>query len=306
MTSTVALLLATVLSSPADDAEPPGGRFARDDRPVKVVVIAGSIGAYQKDPYHRRLAKVCANIEVENLSKAAIGALAMKKRFRDLVLNNPRLRPKDGDEGEYWVMLGAGINNLYAPESANHHFKNLIVLAHMEGMKVVALSPSPWGSDRSKKHAGLDGLRRKQATHLVTDFLLGRLDARTALGKYADKRPAGADGEWVALERPDIAVDLYDSDLRDRDAALRDADALRAALEKDRAWNRAHEGDDEATRAAALGADAKAAAEVPRWFMKPELRAFDDVHPNTKGHRIIARTTCPLLPERWACDCSAL
>jgi lysophospholipase L1-like esterase len=48
------------------------------------------------------------------------------------------------------------------------------------------------------------------------------------------------------------------------------------------------------------------AADVPRWFMKPDYQAFDHVHPNEEGHRIIAEVTCPKLPASWGCDCSKL
>jgi hypothetical protein len=273
---------------------------------VKVVVIAGSVGAWPKAPYHERLADVCANIEVQNLSKTGIGAFAMKQRFKEQVLDNRSIAPKTAEGEEYWVLLAAGVNNLYAPETANHHLKNIIVLAHMAGMKAVVLSPTPWGSAKDKRHAGLEGLRRRDATHLVTDFLLGRLPAQAALGTKAAQRPAGAAAPWDPLERPDVAIDLFDSPLRDKAATPRDIAALRKALLADRRWRDAHADDDDATRNAALEVDAKRASEVPQWFMQPHLRAFDGVHPNMDGHRIMASVACPLLPKSWGCRCDAL
>lgn len=301
------LLSIAVAASASAEAGSSGWSFRKADKPVKVVVIAGSIGAYAKDPYHERLQTVCSAIEVKNLSKTGIGAFAMKQRFRDEALKNSKIDPKTAPKGEeYWVMLSAGANNLYAPQTANHHLKNIIVLGHMAGWKTVALSTTPWGSDKDKKHAGADGLRRRDATQLVADFLLGRLTPAAAFGDKASDRPAGATGDWDPLEVPDVAVDLYDSDLRDKTAAARDVEAMRKALQKDRAWMRAHEGDDEATRNAALEADAKRAAEVPQWFMKPKLRGFDNVHPNTDGHRVMAKTICPKLPASWGCSCDKL
>ena len=301
------LLSIAVSASASAETSAAGWQFQKADKPVKVVVIAGSIGAYAKDPYHERLEGVCSAIEVKNLSKTGIGAFAMKQRFRDEVLKNPKVDPeKAAGSEEHWVMLSAGMNNLYAPQTANHHMKNLMVLAHMAKWKVVAFTPTPWGSDKDKKHDGLDGLRRLDATKLVADFLLGRLKPQEALGDKASQRPAGATGAWDPLEVPDLAVDLHDSDLRDKGAALRDQAKLRAALEKDRTWMRAHEADDEATRSAALDADAKRAAEVPQWFMTPKLLAFDNLHPNTDGHRIMAKTICPKLPKSWSCSCEKL
>lgn len=300
-----ALLSVVFAASSAAEAEAPGWRFSKADKPVKVVVIAGSIGAYARDPYHARLQDVCSAVEVKNLSKTGIGAFAMKQRFRDEVLKNPSIDPK-AEGQEYWVLLSAGTNNLYAPQTANHHLKNLMVLGHMAGIRTVALSPTPWGSEKDRKHAGLEGLSRRDASQLVTDFLLGRLEPAQALGDKASERPAGVAGAWDPLEVPDIAVDLYDSPLRDSDAAARDVEAMRAALEKDRSWTRAHAADDAVTREAALAADARRAAEVPQWFMKPKLRGFDGVHPNTDGHRVIAQTVCSKLPESWSCDCAKL
>lgn len=304
------LTLATLVTASAAEAEmgePGSWRFRDDTKPIKVAVVAGSVGAYQKNPFHQQLERVCENIEVKNLSETGIGALAMKQRFRDQVLKNPHVQPKKAEEGqEYWVMLASGVNSIGMPNSTNHHLKNLIVLAHINDMKAVALSPTPWGSDKSSKHRGLEGLERRRNTQLVTDYLTGKLTAKEALGSHASKRPAGADAPWVDIELPDIGINLYDSLLRDRGAELRDVEKLEEALRKDRGWHKAHADLSEEAREAQLNADAQEAAEVPRWFMKAEYQAFDDVHPNTEGHQIMAELTCPSLPLNWGCDCGDL
>jgi hypothetical protein len=303
--SLVALLAASAGESEEDG--PANWRFRDDTRPIKVSVIAGSVGAFPQAPYHQRLEKVCKNVEVKNLSKTGIGAFAMKQRFRDQVIKNSNVQPKKAAEGEeYWVFVASGVNSIGMPMSTNHHLKNLIVLAHINDMKAVALSPTPWGSEGQSKHRGLEGLKRRKATQLVTDFLTGKLDAEEALGEHASKRPAGASAKWDPIELPDIAVNVYDSPLRASDGKLRDLDKVRAELEGDRQWQRDHADLDETARAAALEADAKLASEIPRWFMKPKYKAFDDVHPNTDGHRIIAEQVCPKLPANWGCDCAAL
>ena len=106
-------------------------------------------------------------------------------------------------------------------------------------------------------------------------------------------------------ELADIPVDLYDSPLRDSEAPLRDVDAMKKALSADRSWKRAHAEMDEAARAAALDADAREAAEVPRWFMKEQYRSFDHIHPNVDGHQVIVDVACPSLPASWGCSCSS-
>lgn len=302
------VLLAAVLSAlatTADDAEVGTWNFRKADKPIKVTLLAGSVGAYQKGNYAKRLADVCENVELKNISKTGLGAFPLKQHFRKQVLENRHLNVRSRDD-EQWLIIHSGLNSIGMPKSTNHHLKNIVVLAKRAGMKVVALSPTPWGSDGSKSFKGLDGLQKRDSTQLVTDFIMGRLSPSQALGTHAEKRPDGADADWVGLEIPDVRVDLYDSPLRDADAELRDLDKLKALLLKDRSWVKEHAEQDETQRQAWLDSDAQRAAEVPRWFMKPSLRAFDHIHPNAEGHLIIAQTTCPSVPASWGCDCSAL
>lgn len=282
---------------------PPTWRFKQKDRPVKVVVLAGSIGAWPKQPYAERLAAMCTNVEVRNLSKVGFGALQLKQRFRQQFLDNPYVNLRD-PELEYWLVFQGGLNSVGTPERTNHDIRELFTLAHARGLKVVAFSLTPWGDDSDpKRWAGAAGLRYLRATRTVVDFVLGALEPREALGDYVGKRSAGKDAPWQPDELPDVAVDLYRSPLRAEAAPLRDIEAMRAALAKDGLWKRQHAGLDEAARSAALDADAAEAAEVPRWFLRTELRSFDHIHPNAEGHRVIAETACPRLPASWGCTC---
>jgi hypothetical protein len=282
---------------------PPTWRFKQKDRPVKVVVLAGSIGAWPKQPYAERIAAMCSNVEVRNLSKVGYGALQLKQRFKQQFLDNPYVNLRD-PELEYWLVFQGGLNSVGTPERTNHDIRELFTLAHARGLKVVALSLTPWGDDSdAKRWRGIAGLRYLRATRTVVDFVLGTLTPRQALGEYVSKRRAGADAPWQPEELPDVAVDLYRSALREASAPLRDVEAMRAALAKDALWKRQHAGLDEEARAAALEADAAEAAEVPRWFLRADLRSFDHIHPNTEGHRLIAETACPRLPASWGCAC---
>lgn len=285
---------------------PPTWRFKQKDRPVKVVVLAGSIGAWPKQPYAQRLAEMCKNVEVRNLSKVGFGAFQLRQRFKQQFLDNPYVNLKD-PELEYWLVFQGGLNSVGTPERTNHDIRELFLLAHARGLKVVALSLTPWGDEKSdaKRWAGAAGLRYLRATRRVVDFVLGALAPREALGEFAGRRPAGAEAPWQPEELPEVAVDLYRSALRDEAAELRDVEAMRAALAKDGPWKREHAGLDEGAREAALAADAAEAAEVPRWFLRAELRSFDHIHPNAEGHRLIAEAACPSLPESWGCTCPA-
>jgi len=133
--------------------------------------------------------------------------------------------------------------------------------------------------------------------------VMGRLSPAEALGSFTAKRKVGADAPWDPTEVPDIGVDLYDSALRDSDAPLRDLDEMRVLLTKSKVWQRAHADLDELQRQTKLESDAQDAAEIPRWYLREELRAFDHIHPNADGHRVIAETICPEMPASWGCTC---
>lgn len=300
-----ATALAATPPIPESEEPPPSWTWKQDDKPVKVAVIAGSVGAFHGDSFHKRLGAVCENVEIRNLSKTGIGALQMKQRFRGQVLKNRRI--KFDEEGiETWVLMATGLNSIGMPEMTNHYVKGLVELAHGKGMKTVVLSPTPWGKDRSSKFKDLEGLTRRNWTQKVVDYVSGHGTPEVSLGRYTAKRTDGAEGAWTLAETVDVGVDLYDSALRDTEAELRDVDRMRRLLEKDRTWKKAHADLDPEAYEAALAADAQRAAEVPQWFMKPELRGFDYIHPNAEGHRVMAQVTCPSLPESWGCACDGV
>ena len=319
-----ALLLAALAPAPARAEEPaadpaadlaevpeppPTWTFKDPTRPVKVVVLAGSIGAWPRLPYAERIAQLCRNVEVKNLSKTGYGALQLKLRFRQQVLDNRRLAlGAKGDPSEYWLVFQGGLNSVGMPESTNHHMRELYVLAHKRGFRVVGLTLTPWGDDGDRRRwAGLEGLRYLRFTRTIVDYVLGALSPREALGDFVHKREAGADAPWQPDELPDVAIDLYRAPwLRSAEAPLRDPAPLRRALERDPAWKKAHAHLGDAERAAALDAAAADAAAIPRWYLRPELRSFDHIHPNAEGHRRIAELACPALPASWGCECPPL
>ncbi len=266
-------------------------------------MLAGSIGAWPKQPYADRLQSMCKSIEVKNLSKVGFGAMQLRQRFKRQVLDRlPSLRP--GSE-ELWLVFQGGLNSVATPERTNHDIREMFVLAHRRGFQVVGLSLTPWGDESDKRWAGIAGLRYLRATTKVVDFVVGTLTPAEALGDYVRARTGGAEAAWQPEELADVAVDLYRANLRNDGAALRDVVALTTALQKDRGWQAAHAKLDEAARAEALRADAAKAAEIPRWFLREELRSFDHIPPNAEGHRHIAEIACPRLPESWGCECPA-
>jgi lysophospholipase L1-like esterase len=292
------------VAAPAPVEPPPTWRFKLADRPVKVVVLAGSIGAWPKQPYAERLQKLCKHVEVKNLSKVGFGAGQLRQRFRQQVLDRlPQLK-QPGQE--HWLVFQGGLNSVGTPERTNHDIREMFVLAHARGFKVVGLSLTPWGDESDKRWVGAGGLRYLRATTRVVDFVLGALSPREALGDYARQRRAGADAGWEPEERADVAVDLYRSALRATEAPLREHEALARALERDRAWKAAHAELAPDAQVAALAVEAAAAAQIPRWFLREELRSFDHIHPNAEGHRLIAEATCPKLPASWGCECPTL
>lgn len=290
-----------VAEEPAPEP-PPTWRFRHEDKPVKVVVLAGSIGAWPRQPYAEQIEGLCANVEVRNISKTGLGAWALKQRFQQQVTDNKYLR-WNVEGQEHWLVFGGGLNSVGNPKGTNHHMRRLFELAHRRGMKVVGLTLTPWGDDRDKRWRDVNALRSRRTTQAVVDFMMGRLTPEQALGALASKRRVAADAPWDPTELPDVSIDLYDSPLRDRSAPLRDLDQMRTVLAKSKQWQRAHDELDELQRQTKLEADARELAEAPRWFMREELRSFDHIHPNTDGHRLMAETMCPSLPESWGCSC---
>ncbi|HET6582145.1 MAG TPA: SGNH/GDSL hydrolase family protein [Nannocystaceae bacterium] len=311
MSFVVALALASTPShaqepTPVEEPAPtPRWRFKQADKPVKVVVLAGSIGAFPKQPYAKEIARLCKNVEVHNLSKVGEGAWGLERRFRDQVLENPHLRLRD-EAQEHWLLYGGGLNSVGTPHSTNKHMRDLFVMAHEHGFEVVALSLTPWGDVADKRWRGHKGLEYKRVTQAVVDYTMKRTTPEQALAGYARKRPGGSAAAWEPRELPDVAVDLYDSPLRDRDATPLDLDAARESLARDKTWKQLHAKLDDAARAARLEQDAKAAAELPKWFMRKELRSFDHIHPNAEGHRLMAAVACPSLPASWGCTCEPI
>ncbi|MFV8750493.1 hypothetical protein ACNOYE_08065 [Nannocystaceae bacterium ST9] len=281
---------------------PPTWRFKKADRPIKVMVLAGSIGAWPKKPYAEHIQTMCSKVEVKNLSKVGEGAWALRKRFASQVVENGYVNLKD-PSFDYWLVFQGGLNSVGTPEKTNKDIRQLFLDAHKRGVEVVGLSLTPWGEESDKRRwAGIAGLEYKRHTQIVVDYVVGRLTPQQALGTYRSSR-SDPDGPWDPAELADVGIDLYDSDLRDRNAGLRDVAKLRAALAKDKGWMADHAGLDEAALAQALDDAAALAAEIPRWYLRPELHSFDHIHPNEQGHALIAEIICPQLPASWGCSC---
>jgi hypothetical protein len=201
------------------------------------------------------------------------------------------------------VVFQGGLNSIAMPEQTNRHIWGITTLAHGRGMKVVGLTPTPWGENADKRWKGASALRYWQNTRTVVDFIVGRSDPKSALGKYVSQRP-DPKAAWDASELADVGIDLYDSDLRDKDAALNDFYRVREQIERDDGWKREHASLSELARALTLHAHAFAVSLMPRWYLRANLRSFDDIHPNTEGHALIAQIACPRLPSSWGCRCN--
>jgi hypothetical protein len=303
---TAALGMATPASAQDDVSEvelpePVGTwRFRAEDRPVKVVVIGGSVSAWPKGGFGEFVEAACPRVEVVNRGKARLGALQLKKRFQKQVLQNRRVDPKSYES--MWMIFNGGLNSVGMPERTNGWVADVLKAAKEAGIGTIALSIGPWGDDSDRRWRGAGGLRYQDVTRLTVDYLLGRVSPADAFGTEAAGR-----AEYEAGERPDIAVDLYDSALRDKDAALRDEEPTRRQVSLDRAVKAELAAiPDEAARAARLDALVQQARELPRWYLREALRAFDHIHPNLDGHRVIAETMCPKLPAAWGCQCATL
>lgn len=284
-------------------SDDPEWRFALHSRRVKVVLLAGSIGAFRDEPYGRVLHEQCANAEIRNLSQVGFGAWQLYERFRTEVLENPRM-PFGADNTELWLLWNGGLNSASASQRTNHYIRRTFRDAHRRGMRVVGLTLTPWGSLRDERRwGGARGLDTMRSTRRVVDFVMGRIGPREALGQHASQREVAADAAWTSQELADVRVDLYDSVLRDRNAAPRELAEMRELVSRDSRWRRLTEALEPSIRDIRLDTDAQTLARVPQWFLRSEYRGFDPVHPNREGHRAIANAVCPQLPASWGCTC---
>jgi hypothetical protein len=295
----LALLVPLLVSGAAyagPDKEPIGRWKYKDDaRTVKVVVIGGSIANWKAGNFGHYLEAVCSNVEIKNRAKTGYGAPKLKHLFKRQFLQNPRVKLAD-ERFEYWLMYNGGLNSVFSPEMTIKFTSELFAKAHNKGVKVVAFSLSPWGSDRDKRWHDFGGLAYFDKTRKVVDFVLGKLKRNAALGRFAkpDEREQEA---WKAGELPDIAINLFDSPLRNYEVTPRDTERLTRILSRSRALRRKYPNAESAVIRA---------SKVPLWYLKPSLRAFDHIHPNTRGHLEIAKQACPNLPQNWHCSCANL
>lgn len=282
------------LSTASADDEPIGRwRYKLDDRTQKVVVIGGSISAWRKGSFSQFLGAVCANAEIVNRSKTGYGAFALKKRFDAQFLKNWNVKLKD-ERFSYWLVYSGGLNSIYSPEKTILHTVDTFRRAHRRGVRVIALSLTPWGDFKDKRWRGWSGLTYRNKTRKYVDYVLRKLTRNDALGSYAHRRGVET---WQDGELPEVGIDLYDSPLRAADSERTDTTILARHYDRKRALRAKFP-----EREAAL----RDVSDVPRWFLRKELRSFDHIHPNTQGHRLIAETACPALPAEWRCDCQAL
>ena len=264
------------------------------DRPVKVVVIGGSISKYYAGNFGQYLQYGCKKVEVLNRGKVGAGGAELSRILRQDVLGDPATaRGLHAAKAEGWVLFQGGLNSVGSPQSTAYFLSRLFEAAHGSGLKVMALTLSPWGSDSDARFAGWRGLATVQATEHVVEFVLGHLYPAVALGTKGQ----GHDTSWSKNELPDIAIDLWHSPLAaDSANPLRERGPLETTF-----------GQSPFARRAAQKAELlRQAQQVPRHYLGAKYRDFDHIHPNSAGHRVMAALACQKAPPSWDCDCDAI
>ena len=297
-TLTAIALLGLSLPATAGDDAPGRWRFKLADRPVKAVILGGSVSAWPRGGYGQFLQKACSRVEIVNRGKARLGAKALRRRVKTQIFKNRRIDLAKHESA--WLIFHGGLNSISTPQATNREVARALKSAHEKGLKTIGLSVGPWGSEKDKRWKRAAGLRYRNWTALSVDFLMGRLGAEEAFG------PSRAGTEFAKGELPDIAVDIYDSALRDKEAALRENARMARFVKVDDWVKKTLRGVEGEARESKLQAFTEQALALPRWFMKRELHAFDHVHPGIDGHRIIAETMCPKMPESWGCACESI
>lgn len=265
------------------------------ERTHKAVVIGGSISKYYAGNFGQFLHYGCKDLEVMNRGEVGAGAAKLLANLRSQVLETKPVLAAMG-EGKGWILLQGGLNSVGAPESTLWSLTRLVQAAHGAGLKVLALTVTPWGSDDDPRFDAWNGLRLHRATELVAEGLLGKVAPSRALGRRAAQRQVSKD-EWTPEELPDVAVDLWRSVLRvGAKAPLRPAEPLRQTFASS-PWRKLVDQREQWVEAARA---------VPRQFMDSKYRDFDHVHPNTAGHKLMAALACQQAPAQWQCDCDAI
>ncbi|MCO4763721.1 MAG: SGNH/GDSL hydrolase family protein [Myxococcales bacterium] len=267
------------------------GPFKDPTRTVKAVIVGGSISMYYRGNYGQFLQHGCKNLEVVNRAKVGAGGPALVKRLRKAVIGDRRLM-KQVRGKRPWLLFQGGLNSVYSPEMTNANLAKMFKLAKDNGFQTFALSLTPWGDPSDKRFRGFNGVFYVRATKRINAFLLGKLTPDQALGARAKKHPH----EWMKGEVPDRAVDVFHSHLRNSDAALLPAAPLARKFSRSRYRKRKK-------NKAKLIAEARS---VPRNYLKKSYRDFDHIHPNSKGHRLLAARVCAKAPASWGCDCNRI
>ncbi len=298
--SAVAAAVMAVLVTAAGAARAAPGPLGDPTRPVKVVVLGGSVSAYGQGGYAQWIPAVCAKVDLVNRAKEKLNAWELRERFKHEVMKDASLglkaRVRDG--AEVWLVFLGGLNSVASPDGTNLDVAKTFKAARDAGLKTMGLTINPWGSEKDRRWQGPEGIAYRDYTQRTVDFVMGRLTPAQAFGKAAGGRTA-----YEAGELPDIAIDIWDSALRHRDAPLRERAKI-ARLAGRSKWVQARLATvPEAEREAALEALVTAAVALPRYFMRPDFVAFDPIHPNAEGHREIARLMCAKAPASWDCDC---
>ena len=294
--------LSSLIASTAFSKIDPGGigywTFKKPNRPVKAVIIGGSISAFPAGNYGQALEKVCSNLEIVNRAKSKLGAHHLYLRFVRQVLRNPNIK-KHRSNG-LWLFYHGGLNSVQNPYGTNKAILKTFRDAHQNNLKVVGMSLLPWGDDSDYRWKGEKGLKAFHNTNLVVDFVLGRLSPKAALGK--DR----SDPAFLPHEKADVAINLYDTDLRAKNAPRR-SDKNLANKVRVNYWVKKNLASVEASqRPNLLKKHIDTAYTLPQWYMKHSLRSIDHFHPGRRGHKIVANEVCQKLPKKFGCTCEPI
>ena len=240
----------------------------------QVLVLGDSIAAFPGANFGNVLQSACKNTLWRNISKSKLDANQLLKRL-DNYLNDKtgKANWRHLPNPKYLIVFG-GINSVENPAKTIEALRQIFVTAHSNEFIPIGLTLTPWGDLKDKRWRGANSVLTMAYTKRIVDFVMGRLNPRQALKETRMT--------WKGLEQPTIKIDLFDSELREKDADLWPTKNLKKSLLNHKTLGPYINSLKAEAQQKKLKKLVDAYRSFPRWFLAKKYRSFDYIHVECK------------------------